>query len=63
MQPFAAGDADPVEDLDEDPGGAEAGEPGEVDGRLGVAGAAEDAPLLGDERREVAGADQVGGAW
>ena len=61
VQAVAAGDVDAVEDLAEDARGGQAGEPGEVDGRLGVPRAAEDAPVLGDEREQVAGADQVGG--
>src|SRR5205823_4055287 len=60
VEAVAAGAALAVEDLDEDARRGEAGQAGEVDGRLGVAGAAEDAPLLGDQGEEVAGADEVG---
>ncbi len=43
------------------PAGAESGEPGEVDGGLGVAVADEDA-AAGAQREDVAGADEVAGA-
>ena len=58
---LAAGDVDAVEDLAEDAGRLQAGEPGEVDRRLGVAGPAEDAPFPRDQREQVAGPDQVVG--
>jgi len=49
-------------ELAEHAGGGEAGEPGEVDGGLGVAGPLQHAALPGDERGDVAGAGQVGAA-
>ena len=42
------------------PAGVRPGQPGEVDRRLGVPRAAEHAPLLGDQREQVAGPDEVG---
>ena len=38
------------------------GEPAEVDRRLGMAGAHEHAAILGDQRKDVAGADEIAGA-
>jgi hypothetical protein len=49
-------------DLADDGGGAQAGEAGQVDRALGVAGADQDAAGLGAQREDVAGADDVGGA-
>lgn len=46
-------------DLDDRPGGAQSGEPGEVDGGLGVAVADEDAAGAGAQREDVAGPDEV----
>ncbi|ESQ02624.1 GTP cyclohydrolase/3,4-dihydroxy-2-butanone 4-phosphate synthase bi-functional protein [Streptomyces sp. PVA_94-07] len=48
-------------DLHDGPGGAQSGEPGEVDGGLGVAGPDQDSAGLGAQREDVAGADQVAG--
>ena len=41
------------------PAGVQAGEPGEVDGRLGLARALQDAAGLGLQREDVAGLDEV----
>ena len=59
VQPLAAGHAGAVEDLAEDAGRRQAGQPRQVDRRLGMAGAAEHAPLLGHQREQMAGPDQV----
>lgn len=48
-----------VHDFDEDAGGFEAGEDGEVGGGFGVAGTAEDAAGFGAEGEDVAGAGEV----
>ena len=48
-----------VHDLADHAGRIEAGEAGEVDGRLGLAGALEHAAGLGLQREDVAGLDQV----
>ena len=48
-----------VENLADDAGGLESGEAGEVNGGLGVSGAAEDAALLRLEREDVAGTDEI----
>ena len=48
-----------VEDLAEDPGGEESRQPRQVHRRLGVAGAPEDAALLGDDGGDVTGPHQV----
>ena len=37
------------------PAGRQTGQPGEIDRRLGVPRAAEHAPLLGDQRKQVPG--------
>ena len=60
VQPLAAGAAGAVEDLADHPGRLHPGEREEVHRRLGVACPAEDAPLLGDQRMDVAGTTQVG---
>jgi hypothetical protein len=49
-----------VEDFAQHAGRMEAGHAGQVDGRFGVAGAAEYTALLGHERLDVAGAGEVG---
>jgi len=60
-QAFAVGPvAGIIEDLADHPGRRPAGEPREVDRRLGVARAAEHAALLGHEGKEVSRADEVG---
>src|SRR5690606_30133946 len=48
-------------DLDDGARRAQSGEPGEVDGGLGVAVAHQDAAGAGAQREDVAGPDQVGG--
>ena len=48
-----------VDDLGEDAGGLEPGEAREIDAGLGVAGALEDAAVAGDQRKDVAGADEI----
>ena len=45
------------------PAGVQPGEPGEVDRRLGVAGALEHAALAVPQREDVAGPGEVVGAW
>ena len=50
VEPLAAGAARAVEDLADDADGLQAGEREQVDRRLGVPGAAEDAALLRDQR-------------
>ena len=57
VQPLAPGHLDPIGDLAEDAGGCQAGQPGQVHGRLGMPGAAEHAALLGHQGKEVAGTD------
>ena len=61
VQLLASGHLDPIGDLAEDAGGRQAGKPGQVHGRLGMPRAAEHAPLLGHQRKEMAGSDQVVG--
>ncbi len=51
-----------VHDLADDAGGAHAGEAGQVDGALGLAGADEDAAAAGPEGEDVARRDQIRGA-
>ena len=48
-----------VHDLADDAAGLEAGEPGEIDGRFGLAGALEDAAGAGAERLDMAALDEV----
>lgn len=50
-----------VEDLANDAGGGEAGEDGEIDGGLGMAGALEDATGSGAKRKNVARLDELVG--
>ena len=62
-QLLAAGHAGRVllaDDLAERPRGAQPGQHGEVDGGLGVAGAAQHPAVLGPQRHDVPGAGQVG---
>ena len=40
----------------------ERGEPAQIDRRLGMAGAHQHAAILGDQREDVAGPDEIGGA-
>ena len=47
------------DDLADDAGGPQPGQPGQVDGGLGVPGAAQDAAVLGPQREDVARPDQV----
>ena len=51
-----------VDQLGEHADRLEAGQPAEIDRRLGVAGAHEHAAVAGDQRKDVAGADEIGGA-
>jgi hypothetical protein len=48
-----------IHDFDEDAGGGEAGEAGEIGGGFGVACAAEDATGFGDEGVDVTGLDEI----
>ncbi len=50
-----------VQHFAQDAGGVEAGHAGEIDGRFGMASAAEDAPFFGDQREHVAGAVKIAG--
>ena len=61
VQLLASGHADAVGDLAEHAGGRQAGQPGQVDRGLGMPGAAEHAPFLGHQRKQVAGPDEVAG--
>ena len=47
-------------DFADDACGSEAGEAGEVDGSLGLAGADKDAAAAGAQREDVAGTDEIG---
>ena len=59
VQALTAGDVDTVEDLAEHPGGGQAGEPGQVDGRLGMARTAEHPPFARDQGEHVPRPHQV----
>ena len=61
VQPLAVGHLDAVGDLAQDAGGRQARQAGEVDGRLGVPGAAEHAALLGHQREQMPRTHQVRG--
>ena len=50
-----------VEDLADDSRGQETGQPGQVDARLGLTDALEDAAGTGAEREDVSGTAQIGG--
>ena len=50
-----------IDELADDAGRMQAGEPGEIDRRLGMARAHQDAARFGDERKHMAGAHEVGG--
>src|SRR3546814_11228007 len=51
-----------IHDLADHARGVEAGEPGDIDCRLGVAGANKHAAILGDEREDMAGRNDVDGS-
>ena len=50
-----------VEDLDDDGGWLEAGQPGQIAARFGVAGAGQHTAILRHQREDVAGLHQIGG--
>ncbi len=51
-----------VDEFADDADRRQAGEPAEIDGRFRMAGAHQHAAFAGDQREDVAGTDEIGGA-